>query len=200
MTIERNTDWGESGPLPEDGVVATTDIAASVAIRNAYDGVPPIGLIGGDLRRTLGGRRGRGQLRQLDATRVIVDYGIVSFEDQERPFVAHVIARRGLWRGPLVAVMNAAFLGAWNVAPKAHPGDGKFDVLEADLSLSDRLKARRRLPSGTHVPHPGISESRGAEFSFKLDNPLDLWVDNKNMGRVDSFSVKMIADGLQAVV
>lgn len=198
--IDRFADWGENGALPEDGIVATTDRAAALVIANAHDGIPAIGLIAGDLRRTLGGRRGRGQLRQPDATRAVVDYGLVRFDDQELPFVAHVVARRSLLRGRLIAVMNAAFVGSWNVAPRAHPGDGMFDVVDSALSLTDRLKARRRLPAGTHVPHPGIHQKRGTSFDFTLESPLDLWVDGRKIARVGEFSVVLVPEAVPVVV
>ncbi len=56
--------------------------------------------------------------------------------------------------------MNAQWIGSWDVAPRSHPNDGLLDRCEGDLSLDDRWKARGRLPSGTHVPHPGIAEQR----------------------------------------
>ncbi len=198
--IERFADWGENGPLPDNGVVATSDRAAALVIANAVDEVPPVGLIAGDLRRTLGGRRGRGQMRHPDAARAVVDYGLVRFEDTELPFVAHVVARRSLTRGRVIAVMNAAFVGKWNVAPRSHPSDGVFEVLDVTMSFSDRVKARRRLPAGTHIPHPAIHQQRGATFEFQLDKPLDLWVDGKNVARVDNFSVVLVPDGLPIVV
>lgn len=199
--IERFADWGENGPLPENGVVATSDRAAALAITNAYDGIPPVGLVStGDLRRTLGGRRTRGQLRHPDAARAVVDYGLVRFNDTEVPFVAHVVARKSFMRGRIIAVMNAAFVGSWNVAPRSHPGDGMFEVLHADLSFSDRLKARRRLPSGTHVPHPGITQERGTAFDFSLEQPLNLWADGKQMGEVHSFSIELVPEALAIVV
>ena len=198
--IKRFQNWGENGPLPEDGVVATTDRSAALIIANTPGEVPPIGLVGGDLRRTMGGRRNRGQLRHPDAARAVVDYGVVRYEDTEMPFVAHVVARRSMLRGRIIAVMNAAFVGSWNVAPRAHPGDGKFDVLDVTMSMTDRLKARSRLSSGSHVPHPDIAQRRGDALEFSLDKPLDLWVDGKQLARVDSFSIELQPEALAVVV
>ena len=48
------------------------------------------------------------------------------------------------WRGRIVALMNAQFLGEWDVAPRAHPGDGKLD------RLSVSMRPRRAAPG----PHP----------------------------------------------
>ena len=57
--------------------------------------------------------------------------------------------------------MNAQFLGAWDVAPRSHPGDGLLDVLEAEVGLDERLKIRERLPSlRTAEKSPSMSIAR----------------------------------------
>ena len=65
--------------------------------------------------------------------------------------------------------MNAQFVGDWDVAPRGHPNDGRAEIVEAnDLSLRDRIEVRRRLPHGTHLPHPGITvrSLRAATWDF----------------------------------
>ena len=210
MAVERGKDWGELGALPGNGIVAPTDLAVGAAIKRSHNGAPlgslaaheiaPVGLIGGDLRRTLGGRRSRGELRTPDAARATVDYGLVVVRDQQLVFVAHVVCRKAGWRGQTVAVMNAAFVGHWNVAPRAHPGDGKLDVVEANLSFSDRLKARRRLASGTHVPHPQIAEYRSTGKLVEFESELGVWVDGAYAGKASALTVSIVADGVRVVV
>lgn len=200
MSVERGKDWGDTGPLPAHGVVVSDDAAASKLIAKTTGQLPPVGLIGGDLRRTLGGRRTRGQLRSADAARVTVDYGVITFDDVEEPFVAHVVARNGWLRGPVIAVMNAAFHRTWNVAPKAHPGDGRLDIFEVTLSTGDRLKARRRLPSGTHIPHPNIATRSVSEAVVEFDRPLDIWIDGRKRGRSTQIEVRVVPDALDVVV
>ena len=50
-----------------------------------------------------------------------VDVGEVRHDGTLAHFVAHAIARRGWWRGRILAAMNAEFVGDWKVAPRAHP-------------------------------------------------------------------------------
>ena len=132
------------------------------AARRAGDPVPPLGLLGGDLCRTLGGRGDRARLDGPDAAVLPVDLGSVLLDGRQHWFVAHLVARRSWWRGRIVAAMNAEFLGDWDVAPRAHPDDGVLDLFDvaASMSLTDRLAARRRLPAGGHLPHPAIAASR----------------------------------------
>ena len=114
--------------------------------------------------------------------------------------VAHVVVRDRRWagwRGPVVAVMNADRLGRWDVAPRAHPNDGRVDVVEVDgaMGLRARWQARRRLPTGTHVPHPAIRTARAAERTWRFDRPLGLWVDSVGRGTVRSLRVTVEPDG-----
>src|SRR4029450_5976164 len=113
--------------------------------RRAGEPVPPLGLLGGDLCRTLGGRGDEARLRSPEATRLPVDLGAVLLDGRLHWFVAHLIARRGWWSGRIVAAMNAEYLGPWDVAPRSHPNDGRLDTLDGDLPVGERLKARRRL-------------------------------------------------------
>ena len=54
---------------------------------------------------------------------------------------------------------------AHDVAPRAHPNDGRFDVVEVSAAMPARarLQAWRRLATGTHVPHPDITTRRGVD-------------------------------------
>lgn len=203
MTIERGVDWGEPAPLPEDGVVARSDVEAAEVITAARrDGrlIPVVGLLGGDLCRTLGGQGDEERLRSAEAVTFTVDLGSVLVDGRQHWFVAHLIARRSWWHGRVVAVMNAQWLGSWDLGPRAHPGDGLLDVSDADLSFADRWKARARLPTGTHLPHPAIRTSRTKAAQFDLDPPLDVYLDGRSIGRAAHLSVRVEPDALRVVV
>ena len=203
MTIERGTDWGRTAPLPPDGVVVRSDAEARKVVeqaRRAGTPVPPLGLLGGDLCRTLGGRGDEARLSSDAATTVTCDLGSVLVDGRLHWFVAHALLRRGWWRGRVVAVMNAQWHGRWDVAPRAHPGDGRLDVVDGDLALGDRWKARSRLPSGTHLPHPGIRVTRTAAESLDLAPPLDVWLDGERIGRAATVLVRIEPDALTVVI
>ena len=204
MTIRRGEAWGSSGPLPADGVVVHTDAEARAVVeraRRAGDEPPPLGLLGGDLCRTLGGRGDEGHLRSDDATRAVVDLGSVLVDGRQHWFVAHLIARRSWWHGPVLAAMNAQWLERWDVAPRSHPNDGRLDLLTAELSLRDRTKAWRRLPQGTHVPHPDIVERRAAAAQMDLPARTSVWLDGERLpGTARTLSVRIEADALTVVV
>ena len=198
MPISKGEAWGSPGSLPGDGVVVASDGEATSALEAARrEGrpFPPLGLTGGDLCRTLGGR---GVL----TTVVRCDLGEALVDGRLRYFVAHVVVRgRTLWRGSAVAVMNAQYVGPWDVAPRSHPGDGKLDVVEvaATMSFADRWKARRRLPSGTHVPHPAITVRQSTALQLDVAGRRVV-VDGAAVPAATSLSIRIEPEALTVVV
>lgn len=203
MTVRKGELWGAPGPLPPDGVVVGSDAEARVAVtraRRAGEPVPILGLAGGDLARTCGATGREDRLRSADAQQLPVDLGEVLVDGSLHFFVAHLVARRSWLRGRVVALMNAQYLGPWDVAPRSHPNDGRLDLLDADLPLGDRLKARNRLVSGTHVPHPGIVERRVKAVQLDLDPGMQVWLDGERLGPARTLSVRCVPDALTVVV
>ncbi|NNE74046.1 MAG: hypothetical protein HKN26_10305 [Acidimicrobiales bacterium] len=203
MTARRNQDWGEIGPLPTGRTICATDAElADWYTAQSGDELPLVGLIGGDLYRTLGGRGDRERPFRDDATRVAIDLVEVTLDGDPTTHmgVAHLVARRSWLFGPVTFVMNADFFGRWNVAPRAHPGDGRVDIVEGDLGLGDRLKAWRRLPSGTHVPHPGITQRRSAAFNLTFAGPRRIWLDGRPIGSSVSVAGRVRASALTVVL
>lgn len=202
MPIRKGEPWGEPGPLPPDGVVVRSDAEARAVVtaaRRANEPVPPLGLLGGDLCTAVGGTGDEARLRD-GGTVLPIDLGVVLVDGRLHFFVAHLVARRSWWRGRVLAAMNAQHLGAWDVAPRGHPNDGKLDVLDADLSLGDRWKARARLRTGSHVPHPGITERHVAALQVDLAEGTRVWLDGEPLGAARSLAIRVEPDALTCVV
>src|SRR5438067_1358818 len=202
MPIAKGAPWGEAGSLPDDGVVVRSDAEARrVAEEARRDGrpVPPLGLLGGDLCRTLGGPGDEGRLRSPDAVRFRVDLGEALLDGRLHWFVAHLVARTRWWSEAVVA-MNAQFLGDWQLGVRGHPGDGLLDVYQARLSMADRLKVRGRVRYGAHLPHPGITERRTAAFQVDLGHPLAVSLDGEVAGEARNLSLRVEPDALLVVV
>lgn len=203
MTISKGQAWGAPGTLPADGVVVRSDLEVRrlvTAARRRSAPPPVLGLLGGDLARTCGATGDEARLRSATAMTLPCDLGEVLIDGRLELFVAHLVVRRSWWRGPVVAAMNAEFLGRWDVAPRAHPNDGVLDVFEADLPLGDRWKARNRLPLGTHVPHPGIRERRLAAVQLDVAPGHRVWLDGECLGPARHLSIRVRADALTVVV
>jgi hypothetical protein len=159
-----------------------------------------LGLAGGDLCRTLGGTGDLDRLRSPEAMTFACDLGSVLVDGRLHWFVAHLLARRTWWRGRMVAAMNAQWLGPLDLGPRAHPGDGLLDVTDGDLPLGDRLEARRRARTGTHLPHPALRTSRTAALQVDLDPALDVWLDGEKVARARRLSIRVEPDALTVVV
>jgi hypothetical protein len=196
--------WGTPGPLPPGGVVVRSDAEARrvvEAAKRAGEALPVLGLVGGDLCRTLGGTGDEARLRGPGATRVEVDLGAVLVDGALHWFVAHLVARRSWWHGRILAVMNAEHLGSWDVAPRSHPGDGLLDTLDATMPLGERLKARSRLRSGTHVPHPAIAQRRVGALQVDLAPPMAVWLDGERVASAArTLSIRVEPAALTCVV
>ena len=205
MPVAKGEPWGESGTLPDDGVVYAKDCDAARAVQyTRARGLerPQMGLTGGDLWRTLGAPLGGiERLRNGPATRVTVDVGWVTIDgaEMEHCFVAHCVARTPMW-SQVLAVMNAQWLGEWDVAPKGHPGDGWLEVTEAALGWADRRKVRERIHTGTHLPHPSIRTTRIRESEFEFGRPLRLYLDGSAFPKVRRLKVRIEPASLTVLV
>jgi YegS C-terminal NAD kinase beta sandwich-like domain len=202
VTIRKGEAWGHPGPLPDDGVVVASDHdAAEVIERARREGrpYPPLGLVGGDLCRTLGGSGGAGRLRTHDAVTFPVDLGEALVDGRLRFFVAHLVARNRWWTRAFV-VMNAQWVGGLNLGPRAHPNDGLLDVYDARLGFSDVVKVRARARAGAHLPHPGIKERRVPAAQVGFDRPTTVWLDGVRLGPARHLSVRVDRDALTVVV
>ena len=193
-------DLGALGTIPAEARRVADDAAAAEVVaeaRRAGRPVPPVVLAGGDLARTFGLVAASAQnaaapgAGEEAGVRVSVDVGAALVDGLLHWFVSHLVARRSWWRGRLLVVANASFVGQWNVAPRAHPGDGRLDTFDARPSLAVRLAARRRLPAGTHVPHPDIVQRRVAAAQFDFDPALDVRLDGHRVGRATTLSVRV---------
>ena len=203
MTIRRGEAWGRPGALPADGVVVRSDAEAHdivTAARRTGAAIPTLGLLGGDVCRALGGSGDEGRLRSEDAVTFSMDLGEALLDGRLHYFLAHLVARRRLWIGRVVVVMNTPWLGEWNLGPKAHPNDGLLDASDARLRPGELLPARSRVHLGTHVPHPRIATLRAPAMQFGLDRPTTVRLDGRPVGSFRDLSVRVEPDALTVVV
>jgi diacylglycerol kinase (ATP) len=82
-------------------------------------------------------------------------------------------------RATTVLVANGEYLGGADVVPRGHPGDGRLEVHVHALAPGDRRGMRRRLGTGTHVPHPAIHTFQARRVRVRWDRPATLEVDGR---------------------
>ncbi len=200
MTIKPGEPWGRTVERPADLVVVVGDVALAAHLAALRDGSAstPVFAAGGDLARTLGDPPIEDR-RTLNA--LPVDLIDVRFDDAAGTACAHVVVanpwwRGGKWRGSVVAVMNAEYIGDWDVAPRGHPNDGRVEVFEIDASfgLRQRWQALRRVRSASHVPHAGITTRSVRHASWTFDTPMIVQIDGRRCGRALAISVTVVSD------
>jgi hypothetical protein len=209
VTIRKGEEWGVLAVPPAGLVTVTGDAELHDLLAAGHPAGEPVGLLGGDLMRTVGGSGDAARLRDgrpvphlpIDLVRVRRDDGAVATA------VAHVVARRpawqgGWWRGPVTALMNAQFHGGYDVAPRSHPNDGKVDLIAASATMpvGQRRLARRRMPLGTHVPHPEITVRQLSAGEVDLGGSCHLWVDGRPWGSATALAVEVLPDAATVCV
>jgi hypothetical protein len=92
--------------------------------------------------------------------------------------------------------MNCEFLGDWDVAPRGHPNDGRVETfhVESSFGIRDRLAARRRLRTATHVPHPAIATRSIRTGTWTFPAPMVVVADGHTVGESATLSLAVVPD------
>lgn len=197
MTISKGSSWGNSVVRPDELRIAATDAELATLLTDGTG--HPVAASGGDLFRTMGSRpigdRNELMAFPLDVVDVELDGGAPVVA------VAHVLARLparrgGAWRGPVLVVMNAEFIGDADVAPRGHPNDGRIETLLVDESMTARQRwaSRRRMRNATHLPHPDISTRSVTSATYDFDTSLQVFADGLDVGSARSITVTVRPD------
>ena len=98
---------------------------------------------------------------------------------------------RVVWDGPATTVVVASgeYLRGRDVVPRGHPGDGRLEVQVYALASSQRAGMRRRLATGTHLPHPQIQTAGGERATVQWARPVRLEVDGVDHGVARALAV-----------
>lgn len=202
MTISKGQPWGRATPRQAPSIIVDSDhsLAEQVSLALAINNMARIGLTGGDLCRTIAGPGSTTKIASTEAMTLPIDAISVMYDGHTGLAVAHVVARRRWWSGPILVVMNAEFLGPWDVATKGHPNDGFADVIEANLPFVERLKASRRLPLGAHVPHPHITQRRQKSGQFSFTKPARIFIDGHFVGTSMTLEFVVRPDAFEVVI
>ena len=91
--------------------------------------------------------------------------------------------------------MNAEFHGSADVAPRGHPNAGRVETLTATrLVLRQRLEVRRRLRSGSHLPHPDIETGSVRRATWEFGRRRAVFLDGRRAGAARRLDVEVVAD------
>lgn len=206
MTVRKGEPWGERAVAPADLAHAASDAEAADLVRR---GNHEFMLTGGDMWRTLGGAShadelldGAGERTMVPVDCLWVDW-VQEGSSRREPVFAHAVIRLGNRRrwfrpGDLCFVMNAQFRGSFDVAPRSHPNDGRFEVVTVKSSMSWRQRwlLRRRLVTGTHLPHPCI-HVRAVTDTWRAEQTGTMTLDGVRVGGAEQIQISIRPDSLK---
>ncbi|NQV96625.1 MAG: hypothetical protein HQ486_02410 [Acidimicrobiaceae bacterium] len=207
MTIRKGANWGRQIARPDNLVYCNDDTGASILITNNLLKsleLPTIAIRKSNLARVLG--IDGAKVTPDTTTKVLstlfdlirVDYLTVKGTPITVFGLGYALLRNSWWHGEIVAVLNESFIGDWDCAPRAHPNDGKLDVVivSSKMKPSQRLLASRRVRSGTHIPHPGITIAQQTYFETTIGAPKMLIVDGRQISTVKACEFTVIPDAV----
>jgi len=130
----------------------------------------------------------------IEATYVLTK----SEETIRRCFIGRAFISEKPFFGRTIAVLNSSFVGNRDWAPKAHPNDGKLDLVELDGSMNvrQRLTALRLMKSGSHLPHPKIRYNQLSEYEYATDRSASLSIEGVRIGSIRHCFFRVLPDAV----
>ena len=216
--IRKGEPWGEpAGDRYADAVEAAggdTDLAATVA---AHPGVPIrfTPTRASDLARALG-------LRGPPAGNTVLACDAIELPDGSPAVNAVVFGippdRQQWWhrrgrvdvevdgrrlveeRALCVVVANGQYLRGFDIVPRGHPGDGRFEVHVYALEPRERAPMQHRLTAGRHLPHPHITESSGRRVTVRVAEPVPWEADGQPRGQITEATLALVPGVVHVIV
>jgi len=219
--IKPGEEWGTPTNASPDVVVRGDDAALAGVVPRDADVVPLVRFLpeGSELARAVGvaspppDAAARGIALPIDA--IVTELGTAvnlvlagtapdALRAWHRPRRLRVtVDGRTVHDGPAtsVVVANGQFSGRADVAPRGHPGDGRLEVQVYALRPGERSAMRRRLPTGTHLPHPRITTTTGRSVEITApDGGVPVTVDGRPAGRVDRLTASVRHPALRLLI
>jgi hypothetical protein len=112
-----------------------------------------------------------------------------------RRFGANVrVDTRSVFHGPCTTVVIATgqFRRGLDLVPRGHPGDGRAEVQIYAVPGRDGRRLRERLATGTHVPHPEITQRSGASIRISVDRRVPIEIDGRSVAGADLVEITVV--------
>jgi hypothetical protein len=106
----------------------------------------------------------------------------------------------GEHRALCVIVANGQYLRGFDVVPRGHPGDGRFEVHVYALESRERAPMQHRLTAGRHLPHPHIIETSGRRVMVRFAEPVPWEADGQPRGRITEATLGLVPGAVRILV
>ena len=197
--IRRGQPWGIPTVMSDDVLIVENDQVLSNTDRTCR-----VVLTGGDISHSLGNPVV--PVAGSACTEVAIDAMLCDITSTTSRLIQAVAASSivvgSYWKGRHLIVSNAGWIGDSNIAPRAHPNDGKVEMLTitSHMSLRQRILARRKMQTGTHLPHPDLSSIQIATQLIVRQNREKLMIDGKRIDDWASISIRVEPDYWRVLV
>ncbi len=190
---------GRPGVLVRFRPDATSDLAGAVGLREPGAGGMelPLDL----LRLDEGADPAEGP--PVAVNMVVIGSQPDSFGRFVRRFAANVrVDGKPVFHGPCTTVLisTGQFRHGLDLVPRGHPGDGRAELQIYAVASRERRELRARLATGTHVPHPNITQRSGVHFTVDLDRRVPVEIDGRAAPATDLVTVTVVADAYRLLV
>ena len=121
---------------------------------------------------------------------------------RERIACADVVVGSWYGRQGLMVVTNVGSWSGLDVTPGSHPNDGRFEFLavDRDMPMRQRVAARRRARTGSHLPHPMLTRGSRTDITIVRRDGQRLLIDSVDAGPWTSVRVEIVPDRLRVLV
>ena len=196
--IRRGEPWGLETTWPEDAVIIHSDHALALA-----DPSRPVFLASGDISRSLGHPSmpsGDGKCTEVRIDAMLCT--VASSAGERKIVAASSIIVGSHWRHRHMIISNGGWWNEWNIAPRAHPNDGIVELLTLSekMTMRQRWLAKRKMRTGTHLPHPDISMVRISSATVDRISGEKLLIDGQAVSIWESLSVEVLPDYWRVLV
>jgi hypothetical protein len=120
-----------------------------------------------------------------------------------RRFGANVrVDGKTVFHGPCTTIVIATgqFRHGLDLVPRGHPGDGRAELQIYAVPARQRRQLRARLATGTHVPHPNITQRSAKSVSVSIDRRVALEVDGRPRARADQVDLTVVPNAYRLLV
>ena len=159
-----------------------------------------IGLQGGDLYESLGGRGVGQQDREKRTVGLKLDLGQLVVGQERHLFASYCKVSNPLRPWYTIWVINSPIIGHRRISPKSHPADGLLDIIEFSLTFRESLKAYKRSMSGDHLPHPHIKTSKKRTHTINPRGKRKVVIDGRKVAYSKELSISVIPHAIAVVL
>jgi hypothetical protein len=174
----------------------TSDLAGAVGLRAGVDLGVEVAL---DLLRVT---RGHGDADGA-VNMIVLGSAPAALRRFAGRFAASVrVDGRPLFHGPCTGIVIATgqFRDGLDLVPRGHPGDGRAEIQVYAVPRREWRGLRARLATGTHVPHPGITQRSGASVTVSVDRKVPLEVDGRTVQATDVLDVEVVPNAFRLLL